>query len=380
MSGLTKRLTRWMDAGLMTADQAARITEFESTRRKGGFGRGLTGAAIFAILLGVLSIVASNWNDIPGNVKIAVHIILNAGVAFVLFKNIHRDMWREGAVLALFGLTLTLLALIGQVFQLGDGTYGGLLSIWLIATLPLLAFFGRGKMTAIPWVFALVVTVWTVLVENIEILPDPWKASFGVAASALIPLALMGDGNIPWVQKNRPAWSSVFIWTGLALLAITASSVTFIWYDNARAGDMYPAYTLPVFALGLIGIFVHAAWFKFYRGLEELKSGAIFSAVSLIVMMLPFALPGVESGILSAVVFIGYWVFIGWTAQQMGWPRLISLSITLIAIRIFAVYVEVFGTLFDTGVGLIIGGAVMLGLIALARKLNRRLTKGNAHG
>jgi hypothetical protein len=64
----------------------------------------------------------------------------------------------------------------------------------------------------------------------------------------------------------------------------------------------------------------------------------------------------------------------------MGWPRLISLSITLIAIRIFAVYVEVFGTLFDTGVGLIIGGAVMLGLIALARKLNRRLTKGNAHG
>lgn len=369
-----------MDAGLMTADQAARITEFESTRRKGGFGRGLTGAAIFAILLGVLSIVASNWNDIPGNVKIAVHIILNAGVAFALFKNIHRDMWREGAALALFGLTLTLLALIGQVFQLGDGTYGGLLSLWLITTMPLLAFFGRDKMTAIPWVFALVVTVWTVLIENVDLLPDPWKAAFGVAASALIPLALMGDGSIPWVRKNRPVWSSVFIGTGLFLLAVTASSVTFLWYDNGRANDMYPGYTLPVFALGLIGIAVHAAWFKFYRGQAEFKFGAIFSAVSLIVMMLPFALPGVESGILSAVVFIAYWVFIGWTAQQMGWPRLISLAIALIAVRIFAVYVEVFGTLFDTGVGLIIGGAVMLGLIALARKLNRRLTKGDAHG
>jgi hypothetical protein len=59
--------------------------------------------------------------------------------------------------------------------------------------------------------------------------------------------------------------------------------------------------------------------------------------------------------------------------------RLVSLAVFVIAIRIFVAYVELFGTLFTTGIGLIVSGLVMLGLIHAARKVNTRLTKGVSH-
>ncbi len=59
---------------------------------------------------------------------------------------------------------------------------------------------------------------------------------------------------------------------------------------------------------------------------------------------------------------------------MVGHMRVVSLAITVIAIRIYVVYVELFGSLMQTGVGLIIGGVVMLGMIYVARKLNERLT------
>jgi hypothetical protein len=60
--------------------------------------------------------------------------------------------------------------------------------------------------------------------------------------------------------------------------------------------------------------------------------------------------------------------------------RLLSLAITVLAIRIWVIYLEAFGGLAMTGLGLIFGGVFMLAMIYGARRLNRRLKRNMVEG
>lgn len=380
MSGLEKRLRRWQSAELISEDQILSISTFEKNRHAGRFGRGLMGSAIFAIILGVLSLVAANWHAIPGEVKIGVHLCLNVAVAWMIWSKRDVDMWREGLTLAFFGLTLTLLALIGQVYQLGDGTYSGILGLWMIITLPVMAYLAHKKMTVIPWMLAFLGTVWVVIGEHISILPAPWQSVFILGTVTLLPLALMADGTFRWVEKNRPVWSSVFKMTGGILLAVSASLGSLIWYAEFNRADMPILYILPVLMVAVAAIAGHAYLNAFYRARPEWRYGAFFALLSVLTLFIPCVFQGVPPSMGSAILFILYWLCVGWLAQQAGWMRGVSLAVILITLRIFMIYIEVFGSLLMTGWGLIMAGIVMLGLLIAAKKMNRHLTQEQAHG
>jgi hypothetical protein len=51
----------------------------------------------------------------------------------------------------------------------------------------------------------------------------------------------------------------------------------------------------------------------------------------------------------------------------------ITLAVVIIALRLVVVYVEVFGNLLSTGVGLIASGALLIALVWAAGKLIRKL-------
>jgi hypothetical protein len=51
---------------------------------------------------------------------------------------------------------------------------------------------------------------------------------------------------------------------------------------------------------------------------------------------------------------------VAWTSIQLGQVRAFNVLTALIALRVLAIYFEVFGSLLSTGVGLITGGALTL--------------------
>lgn len=380
-----KKLKEWVAAGLMTEGQAESIDVYEEQRKGGRFGRGLVGLSLFAILVGVLSIIAANWHDIPGSVKIGVHLLINASVGGLCLwaHRMGRDLWRESAALAFIGLSFTLIILIGQVFQM-TGTPGDAALFWLLITLPFFLLMGRGYMTAAPWILAFLATVYIVAAENLESVPDIYRVSFAIGLVALMPLALLGDGTVRLFQKWRPVLCDVAVRAGLLLL-IAQASVSIALWPSSRFGGLVSKHTilepdhgLTIIAIGLAAISVNAFLHKFYRQDESMKSGAIFAAVSLIGFVVPLMLPIPYGAIFPAIAFIAYWAYIGWLGQKFHHMQMVSMAIAVIAIRIFVVYVEVFGSLMTTGFGLISGGAVMLALIYVARRLNRRLTKPGA--
>lgn len=388
MLGFQKKLTDWVNAGLIEEGQRSAILAHEQKHKQNKFGRGLVAASIFSILVGIVSIIASNWHEIPGMVKVEAHFGLNLIVGAILFWAAlsDRDVIRESALLAFFGLTLTLIALMGQIFQLG-GTLSGASVTWMLLTLPAIVFFGRSYITAIAWMIGFLATITIVMSEYLTGLPDFWQMVFVLAIGTYLPLSLMADGNLDLFRRLRPAYAAVFAWTGAALLTLNASMASFLWY-NERASVLaegtveFGRFSLDkiwiiyaVFASVPAILFVHAAFHRFYKKNAAMETGAVFALGSVMILCAPFLLPSINSEIAAALSFVIYWIFLGWIGQSLAYGRLISLAIFLIAARIFVVYVEVFGDMLSTGIGLIAGGSVMLFLLWLARKMNRRLRR-----
>lgn len=373
-----KKLKEWVAAGLMSEAQADAIHAYEQEKKGGRFGRGLVGLSIFAILVGVLSIIAANWNEIPGSVKIGVHALLNAAVGFFAAWAFRKGkaLWSEGAAVAFLGLSFTLIILIGQVFQL-TGTVADAMIFWIVITLPFFLLIGRSYMTAVPWMLAFIATVGAVLEDKIEFLPEAYRSPFVAGLGAFLPLALMADGAVELFKRHRPALTEVSLKAGLALSTLLASISMGMWPANnfsyMREKLLSVPYGLSILAIGVAVIAVHAAIHGFYRTEPAMRHGARFAFIGLFAFIAPLMIPLGHGDIAPALVFIAYWAALGWLAQNMQYMRIVSLAIAVIAFRIFMIYVEVFGSLMDTGLGLICGGAVMLTLIYAARRVNKRL-------
>ena len=65
------------------------------------------------------------------------------------------------------------------------------------------------------------------------------------------------------------------------------------------------------------------------------------------------------------------WGLVAHAASESGWRALFGVAIAAIAIRIFIVYFELFGTLATTGAGLIAGGLLLIALALGWRRVFR---------
>jgi uncharacterized membrane protein len=74
---LPKRLQLWREHNVISEDDVSKILEFErshGTRSWVGFG--VAGIGVTAFITGVISIIASNWQDLSDALKIAGYFIL----------------------------------------------------------------------------------------------------------------------------------------------------------------------------------------------------------------------------------------------------------------------------------------------------------------
>lgn len=375
MAGIKhKKLEEWISAGVIDSGIADKIQAYEAARKKGRFGNGLINLSLFAILVGILSVIASNWNEIPGFVKIGVHVLLNLGVGYlaILSDKKGRDMWREGATFALLGLTFTLIILIGQVYQL-TGNVAGAMLLWMVAATPFLWLLARSVLVNTVWVLGILGTLGALQFEYLQGADDLVQFYVVCAFATLMPLFILWLGTSHRLDVVKPVLKPILQKIAVVWLLIGASAGASIGAANANE---FTLHTFVVLLIGLCAIGLHGMKHGFYKDHEYKKLGALFVFISFILLFLPTVLPSSTPSVIHAFVFVGYWVFIGWVAQKMDIQKLLSFAVFVIAVRIFVVYIELFGTLLTTGVGLIVSGVVMLGLIYAARKMNARLTNG----
>lgn len=371
---LEGRLRRWVDAGLIDVDQAQRIRDYEGTRGRPLLVYAISGLGGLAIAIGLVAIVAANWDVIPPHFKLLADLfwIAVVGAAFVRFAERGPGWAREASILVLYGLVIASIALIGQVYQLGGEAHEAM-GLWTLFSAVLMTR-GHSVLIATVWLLGIEATVaaWLVWIGN-----GPWGADgYALAGVYLAPLGALAAGRSAWLRRVRPRFAVVFERLGWLELVLAGTAGTFAFYQDTCKERWFELW---------VGLFVSGAitvWI--WRGLPRggVGNGARWLlGVCLLLYHVPFAASPGGWDVVAALTFIGLWLLVAMVVHRAGMVRELNLATAIVGVRILVVYFEIFGSLLSTGVGLVTGGALTLALVWLwARKrrdFGRELAAGS---
>lgn len=369
---LDRKLDAWVAAGLLDASAARRIRSYEADADKPLLLWAVAGLGLLALGLGMALLVSANWDRIADWVKLGVHLLLLAGcLAGVWWAGRAPDrLWTGEAALFLTGATLLGgQALHAQIYQI-PGPVWHMLMLWLLLMSPLVLLAGKAWLTGIGWSLMLLLGLSAMAAD----IPDTgaWLPAQGLALAA--PALLFLLSVMPWVGTSgfRQALRAVAI---LFLLA-GASLAHLAWATAVTAADagQWAVRMVPAALACALALTAH-------RRRPGTMPAPLVRAIligPLLAVGLAFAIPHPDlwaSRLVGVLVYVLMWGWVARAASDAGWGGLFGIAIAAIAVRIFLIYVELFGSLAATGLGLI-GGGLLLVVLALGwRRLMRMRTR-----
>ncbi|HKA30010.1 MAG TPA: DUF2157 domain-containing protein [Candidatus Binatia bacterium] len=358
---LNRKLARWEAAGLIDGPTGARIRAFEKSSRApiALYALGVLGAGTVA--LGIISLIAANWDAIPATMKLAGDLLIGLVLAMATYVAVRRGGGWPGEVLImlLYGFTLASIALVGQVYQLTNPTYQALL-VWSAATLPLVLLgrsYALAALAAAGIALTHTVTIWP-LIDVLE----PGLAGNRDRSAAILfasPLLYVVLARVPWLVRNRPELSRTV--TALAWVAVLVGGVALqlVWYAKIDR-DHTLGWSLAVTAAIAAAVAVALPRLHPDMDARPRRTLAAILAFAWLTLALGTAIPRANIAAVGAILQVVWLGLFAWASIQLGLVRAFNALTTLIAVRVLVIYFEVFGSLLSTGVGLITGGVLTL--------------------
>ena len=364
---LDRKLDEWQAAGLIDSSAAEAIRAHEAEVARPIALWATIGIGLFALALGVVLLVAAGWDMIPAGVKLGVHWAMTAAAAAVVWqaRRQQRDWLGEGALFLLAALVLAGVALQGQIYQVTSPVWQAL-GWWALLVTPAILVAGCTRLTAYGWAGMLAVLATAYAAETGA------SGALGDILADNLPAALPPGLVLLSLWLGAGAFATGVREAGLALLLGGASLAHFAWpiaVSEADAANM--AARLP-FALGLAAFGVAFAGRLGAAAAGVVRTCLIAAAVA---TALAAAVPHPDAlapRLFGAFAFFAMWGAVGKAAHDGGWRVLFGIAIGMIAVRLFIVYVELFGGLALTGLGLIAGGLLLIGLTLAWAKVMRR--------
>jgi uncharacterized membrane protein len=359
---LHRKLAEWHERGLIDAQARSRIEAYERQHQQPIWLYALGGLGGLTIATGLVSLVAANWEAIGRPTKLGLDLVLGACLAAGLYLAVRNGkVWQADLLTAVYyGFTLASIALLGQVYQLGSPMVHGLWA-WSLCTLPLFLFV-RGRYVALLWLAGL---VWTDCASCIALLQ--YLGEHGYAEARLERLSvLLGFASLSvfllgarsdWLVRERPqvsaAWSGA-LWSSLVLAAFVAAGIFYATPDG------HPTFDL---SLGLSGVLALALAWQVPRLYPEQSAHVHHGMRALLAFLwlcfaLGLAFPRDDLPALAAILQVVALGLASYTVLGLGRAGMFNLLTALIGVRIIVMYFEVFGSMLDTGLGLVTGGVL----------------------
>ena len=141
-----RKLRAWQDAGLIDEAAVARILAFEQQHERPLGLWAAIGIGALAIGLGIVSVVAANWEAVPGALRLSLHLVLIAALGgFIALRGermvADHSWWLEAALFVLAVLGMAFFGHLGQVYQTSSPLWQPL-AAWLVLFGPLLLLRG----------------------------------------------------------------------------------------------------------------------------------------------------------------------------------------------------------------------------------------------
>lgn len=368
--GLQGKLADWRREGIIDAGQADRIAAYEAARGRPRLALALAVLGAFTIGVGLIAIIAANWDAIPITLRLGLHVVLNLGLGVAVWIWAQgpgmgeAEARREGGVLLLSISTLALIAHIGQSFQL-QGSAAGLLGGWLLLATPFTLLLSRGGVNRWAWTAGLFAWALFTLDEHHDWLSDHRLFTTVVMLFLAALYAVRADH-----VRLPPAWAQHAgqVAAGAAILGTSIMLMIVAPLTGGRADDMVRTDALIGGGAGLIALAAAHLLVPADRQGARLGLG-VAVALSPVLSILPLLFTGVTGAIVTGAAFCLYWIGLARLALLTHRTGLFRLAVALIAVRVFVAYLDAAGGLMATGLGLVLAGLVLLALAFAARRV-----------
>lgn len=370
-----RRIAHWHEAGIIDAATRDRLLAYEDAHARPLLLWAVWGIGALAIGLGFVSVVAANWEDIPGLVRLGVHLALIAGLVGLVFFREDRlaegSPWSvEALVFITAALGLTFFGHLGQVYQTSSPLWQPL-AVWLALFAPLLLLTGRSWPTALAVVGGAVWTAWeyaSAMTGN-GVPRNPgtiWLAWLGAAVALPVTLALAGG----WMRarSRRPDF-----WRRIEQLALTyavaLASLACAVASGGGFGDSSLLAGTPSLACGVVIALAGIAHFAVRPGVSGQMAAAIITEAGITIAAAEWANDRIVP---AALLFFVLWAGIAAAALRAHWRGVFQLAVGVIAFRLVILSFELAADLLTSGFGLILSGLMILGVAWVAVRVSKR--------
>lgn len=355
MASLARKISDWVGADLITAEQGEKVLEFEQNRKSvlsPFLALGLVG--VFAVGLGIVAIVAANWQDIPAGLKLtAMFAALAANAVAAVRVQGKKPAVFEALLFSQGILFFAAMGLVGQIFHLQSETWKTL-AFWSALSFPPMLL-TKKVLFGFLWeaaVFGAFLT--SPFAEKVF---DFWAEYF--ESSLCVSAFFMAVWGATLLTGKAKVFLTPVRWLSAAFAVLPLMNPDYMWHRNIPA----------------VGFVSMAVWAAAAAGeLYALKTP--YKSLYPVCVVFATVLGGVNEQIVvfaAQLCVLVCLLFAAAQAKVVGLSRLLTLCL---GIRLFAAYLELFGTLLSTGFGLIFTGMVILGLAVGWRKIDLKLKAG----
>jgi uncharacterized membrane protein len=371
-----RKISTWHDAGLIDADTRDRLLAYEASHARPLALWAVFGIGALAIGLGLVSVIAANWEEIPGQLRLAVHLALIVGALAALFLREDRiaatSPWAVEALLFVTAaLGLTFFGHLGQVYQTSSPLWKPL-ATWLVLFAPLLLLMGRSWPAALAVLGGVVWCAWDYAGTAIGYngVRDPgmglllWLAFVTALPVMFAPLAA-------WMRARsaRPDFWRRLEQLALAYAVAGASFATVVASIGEFGNDGLTREWASMAVSGAVAVAAGLGVVLVRPGISGQMAGAIIIGAGL-VPPLAYGADGID--LAAAILFMALWIGIAAAALVAGWRGVFQLAVAVIALRLIILSFELAGDLLASGFGLILSGLMILGVAWGAVKVSRQ--------
>ncbi len=375
---IDSKLSDWQKHNLISEYQKNAILEYENRVKRPIFYYSLIFLSCFCISIGIIALIAANWEIIPQYIKLISAYVLVSGVgAGIYFSRTSDKIYLyEGLVLLFALLIFATIGLVGQIYHLPSQGLQAVL-FWSALTFPLMFITQRPLFPAL-WMFGFSLSILDFCYKTpqlhavLETLFEPHQ-NLGFCVTLTVLLFV-------WQSLKLLQQKTLLIALQGWIIALFACFA--LWLDMIGFGWEYNAQPLNFPQWQIYGVSL-ALFLALWKLSSAKRTSLAFICLSILYGYTFFAnfLPKGED-ILSALMMLSLLSIVGIFAYQNHHMRLFKTISILLALRFFGIYCEVFGSLLTTGLGLIISGVIFLSLAWYGRKLSTRFLqsmKGNTN-
>ncbi len=369
-----RKIEAWHQAGVIDAVTRERLIAYEAEHARPLLLWAVFGIGALAVGLGLVSVVAANWEEIPGTLRLAVHLALIAAMLAVLGWR-ERDPGSRSPYVAealLFiaaALGLTFFGHLGQVYQTASPLWQPL-ALWLILFAPLLLAMGRGTPAAAALMGVAVWAAWVYVDASGQsgtARETGWRMWLAFVLALPVMFAPLAAG-----MRSRSPRSG--FWRRLEQLAcaygVGGSSMACAFASLGGFTEARPVGELVAMATsGAVAGLAGAGVVLARPGASGRMAGVIIAGSG---AALPVAYILDGEIVPAALLFFALWAGIAAAALKAGWRGVFQLAVGVMAVRLIILSFELASDLLLSGFGLILAGFLILGIGWAALRVSRR--------